>query len=281
MLGILGLLLVLTTTCTMVSSCSKAAPGGQTDKQKGNDNDDNTGSDGNNQDAKKNKAYMPDQPGTLLTYTVTSGDEAGAGSLVEFVDIHDSAGYRVGYLEAVAAGVKLYGTVKHNDAYTYTVSYVAPMYYEVLKTLAATYNTFSHKETPLALKLPHEDPLQKVVFPTTVSAEWHGIRIDEDSKEDDKMIQTEFEAVIDSTGEIETEAGIFKDCIRVHYLRNQQRIINITSPDQHFSMDNTSHFDMMIWMVKGIGPVRTIELNLDTGITTVTDLTKIQFPSDK
>jgi hypothetical protein len=259
-----------------VSGCSKSSASSQKDDPHSKENP--GGDDPSKGGSDLNAAYMADKKGTLLTYTIISGDEAGVGSLVEYTEIHDSLGYQVANLQAVAAGIKIYSTVRHNKDYTETINSVAPVYYQLLQTLAASFSSFTHEEKPLVMRLPHKDALKKEAFPSTVTATWHGLNITEDSKMDSKMIQTENKAVIDSSGTITTAAGTFDNCIRVHYLRTQQRIISITSPTDNYTTDNTAHFDIMIWLAKGIGPVRTIEFNMDTGITTTTDLTKITYP---
>lgn len=257
---------IIAIAAALMSGCSKSAAGG------GKDSGHHAGNGGTA------AGYMPEKQGTQLTYTIVSGDEMGAGALVSYVDIHDSAGFKVARVEASAAGLKLYEAARHNDDYTYTTSYLATAYYDALQLIAASFNSFSHEETPLTMKLPHEDALHKVVAPQTITATWHGIKNEQGTTTDSKMTQTVQTAVIDSSGTIKTAAGTYPDCIRVHYLKDQRRIITITSPDGNYKVDNTLHLDMIVWIAKGVGIVRSIERNLDNGVKTVTDLTKVSVP---
>jgi len=263
---------------TLTYGCSKSNANKQTDNS--HSKDDSSGDDSTKTGSGINEgiAYMAIKKGTLLTYTIVSGDEAGAGSVVEYTDIHDSAGYQTANLQAVAAGIKVYSTVRHNKDYTECINSIAPVYYQLLQTLATSFTSFNHEEKPLVMRLVHKDPLNSEAFPTTVTATWHGQKISDDSKLDSKLVQTENKGIIDSSGTITTSAGTFENCIRVHYFRTQQRTISITSPTDNYKTESTAKFDIKIWMAKGIGPVKTLELNLDNGITTVTDLTKITHP---
>jgi hypothetical protein len=258
-----------------MSGCSKS-----TASSRNGDNNDSDQRSGDSNSTHKSLGYMPDQQGTVLTYTIVSGDEIGNSARIDYIDIHDSAGYRVAAAEAVVAGIKLYPSARYNEEYTYSTSYFATAYFDALQLLASTFNSFTHQETPLTMKLPHKDALHKVAFPTTVTATWHGVKDEDGTVTDSKMKQTVQEGVIDSSAVIQTAAGTYKDCIRVHYLKSQQRIISISSPDGDYTVDNTAHFDIMVWMAKGVGAVKTVEVNLDTGIQTVTDLTKIEQPGN-
>ena len=222
--------------------------------------------------------YMADQKGVILHYTITSGDEAGATSLVSYTAVKDSAGYLLANLESEAAGIKIYSSVYHNKENTYALQSFPALYYAALATLAQAFTSFTHQESPLVMSLPHKDPLHKIVFPATVTASWHGLKTDNDSQMDTRMTQTEGKAVIDSIGNITTAAGLFKDCIRVHYLRTQKRTTTISSSTDNFSQDDATEFDNKIWYAKGIGVVKTLELNLKTAVTTVTELSKIEQP---
>ena len=269
-----GYLLMLIFSLYCCYSCSKSTAGMVHHQQNDQDN--------SHQPAiltdTASMGYMSEQKGTILDYIITSGDEAGATSKVTYTAVKDSAGYRLAQLAAEAAGIKIFSNVFHNQDDTYTLQTFPAIYYTTLSTLAASFTSFTHKETPLVMKLPHNDVLHTTVFPTTITASWHGVKNEEDTQMDTKMTQTEGEAVVDSIATVTTPAGRFKDCIRVHYLRTQNRTTTIHSSTDNFNIDDAAVFDIKIWYAKGIGPIKTVEFNLKTAVTTTTELSKIELP---
>ncbi|HTN36033.1 MAG TPA: hypothetical protein VL053_03105 [Arachidicoccus sp.] len=256
-------------TCIIFSACAKSGsdlPGKQ-----------NKDDPGQVPDSLK-QGYMPVINGTVLTYTVTSGEEAGASATVTIQNVHDSSGFKCEGVLRNAAGILIAESARYNKGFTYTISSLPSLYYDALKEIAKGYNvSFTHTERPIVMALPHKDPLHAVVFNELISSEWHGVNNEEGTTTDARAGQTEHKAVVDSLGKIKLAIGEF-DCIRVHFLRTKQSNVVVTDDEGVHNFNSTVSFDLISWMAKGIGPVKEQEINLNTGETTITELTKIEIP---
>lgn len=256
-------------TCILFSACAKSGSD-LPDKQKKDDP-------GQVPDSLK-QGYMPVIDGTVLTYTVTSGDEAGASATVTIENVHDSSGFKCEGVLKRAAGILIGESARYNKGFTYTTSSLPSLYYDALKEIAKGYNvSFTHAERPIVMALPHQDPLHGVVFNELISSEWHGLNNEEGTTTESWVNQTEHKAVIDSVAKIKLSIGEF-DCIRVHFLRTTASKTVITDDEGAHNFNSTVNFDLISWMAKGIGPVKEQEINLNTGVTTITELTKIEIP---
>jgi hypothetical protein len=222
--------------------------------------------------------YMPGTKGMELTYTVTQGDEMGASSVMKITDVYDSSGYTVAKGTASAAGIGNPVYIIHNKEKTVNTVRPVAAYYESLSLAAAQYDVFTHEEHPYIITIPHNSQLHAVVFPETVFTRTHGEKNDNGASLVNDYTQTEMAAEIDSIGKITIKLGAF-DCVRVHHIRKTHLHGVATDYDgSQTVVDQGVEFDEKEWYTPGLGVIKTEETNMNTGVLTVTELTKVAKP---
>lgn len=225
----------------------------------------------------ENAGYMPEIKGMKLTYTITKGDEMGESYIQTVKDVHDSSGYIVATLVADISGIVINSQVMHNEKNTVTIDGPPPVYYQLLDQIKNGYTEFTHEENYLNMVIPHQNQLKAIVFTETVVAKWHGVNDDPEGETTTVMDynQTEHQGIIDTIEKVKIHSGEF-ECLRIHWLRTTSEKVTITDQSGTNTIESGNQFDETVWVTKGIGIIKSREVNLKTGIFSETELTKIE-----
>lgn len=228
-------------------------------------------------DPTKSSGYMPEIKGTKLTYTITKGDEMGTSYIQTVKDVRDSSGYKVADLVADISGITLDSKSIYNEKNTITYDALPAIYYQLLDQVKNAYTEFTHEENFLNMVIPHQNQLKAVVFNETIVAKWHGINNDPDDETTVVMDynQTEHQGIIDTIESVKITLGEF-ECLRIHWIRTTSGKTTITDRTGTKTIVSENQFDETIWVTKGIGAIKSREINLKKGIFSETELTKIE-----
>src|SRR5690606_6108892 len=144
------------------------------------------------------------------------------------------------------------------------------IYYDVLGAMSEQFNvSFTHRERPLTVVIPHSDPVDRVVSASGVVAEWHGIGEDEYSRVTQDYEVERSTIVVDKAERIRIGLGEF-DCLRLRFhnaVRNKMVIIDKTANAGPQTIVNDFDTDVTSWIALGLGMVKTTEVSA-AGITT-------------
>ena len=220
--------------------------------------------------------YMPSEENLKLTYTVMDGDEAGTTSVTTVKDVHDSSGYTVAEMVSDVAGYDFLDEHKFNSKKTIIVSNLTMQFNQVMEMMKSQFNvSFTHIERPLVMTIPHQDQKDALIFPTIVTAEFHGLNQEDDVTTKGDYTVTQYAGKIDTLEKVNLPIGEY-DCIKIHWKETAHLHEVITDKDGTSNFDNKTEFDETSWLTKGLGVIRTVEVDLKTGEKTTTDLTKIE-----
>ncbi|WP_188753925.1 hypothetical protein [Parapedobacter defluvii] len=221
--------------------------------------------------------YIASEKGMKLTYTITEGDELGLTSQMKVTDVKDIDGYRVAYSEISMPGIVINSSGRFNKKETISDGANMPaVYYETLEQIKKGYNTsFTHKENPMTLVIPHQDQAGQVVGQKKILAEWHGVNIEEDTKMVADYTMERSNVVTDGNEIIETAVGKF-ECLKMTYTATATTTIEITDliTGVVTPFTNIGIMEITMWIAKGIGTVKTTEVM--GGTVTTTELTKVE-----
>ncbi len=223
--------------------------------------------------------YMASQKGMKLTYAVTGGDGLGATYLWEVTDVKDSAGYKVCAARLAFDGhVFIYNNGRFNADESISLGTDMPaLYYDLLDKMKEQFNvSFRHKERPITVVIPHQDPVDRVVSTAGVVAEWHGVGEDDYSKITHDYEVERSAITVDAAERIQIGLGEF-DCLRLRFrsaIHNKMVITDKISSAGSQTIANDFDADVTAWIALGLGTIKTTEVGA-AGVTT-TELTKIE-----
>ena len=220
--------------------------------------------------------YIPVQD-TKLTYTVTKGDEVGFSTVITVDNFRDSASYTVVDFTIEAAGFVHHSRGAYSVQQSVTYNDVPLLYVETVENLIKPqYNSvFTHEEHPFIMTIPHQDQSGATVLNETVVAVWHGVAIDPDEPHDETVADfsiTYHAGTIVGSEKVTTALGTF-DCLKIVFNRTDFTKYSLNGEPL---VDYKSEWEMTTWLVKGIGSVKSREVNLSTGAISETELTKIE-----
>jgi len=220
--------------------------------------------------------YIPVQD-TKLTYTITKGDEIGFSNTITVNNFHDSAGYTVANFTIEAAGIVQHSTGFYNKEQSITYNDVPSLYVQTVENLVKPQynNTFTHEEHPFIMTIPHENQKGATVLNETIAGKWHGVNIGPGEPHDKTVADfsiTYHTGTIVATEKITTNLGTF-DCLQIVF--NRTDFSKYTFNGDPIA-DTKVEWELTTWLARGIGSIKSREVNLSTGAVNETALTKIE-----
>ncbi len=230
---------------------------------------------------KKEKSDIDIPPGTMLgyttpkdtrlNYTITKGDGKGSHFTQTVSNFKDSSGYRVATITTTIPGSDpVSSSILYNRDQTIVHSAIPAVYYTMMDMISPQFTTFTHQENPGTMAVPHKAQAGAVISAETLVAGYHGIQMDGNSKTEATFNITNHPAVVKGEESITTSLGTFQ-CIKIE---QQTTIVSKMIVDNMVVNDSKKTTTVMTWLSKGIGVVRTQELD-GSVIVSESDLTKI------
>lgn len=207
-----------------------------------------------------------------LSYTATKGDAKGTVFTQAVSNFKDSSGYRVATITTSIPGTDpVSSAILYNKEQTIAHSAIPQVYYDMVEMMRTQFTTFTHQENPGFLTVPHKPQPGAILSSQTIVASYHGIQKDGNSTSEASFSITNLPATMKGEESITTSLGTFS-CVKIE---QQMTIASRMVVDNAVLNDTKETTTVYTWLAKGIGVVRTQELD-GQSVISESDLTKIE-----